>query len=355
MADPPTHDDEFVSFIKQRIDHKIKQFEKCTWESTQMKMTSIANERQETKKQIYSLLETATICSPSQQTQEFCQKMEAHLNDLASSAHCGFNKRIEVDDGVINISFEPLSTADVVPEGKTPETSSSIRRSSLQDSIHVAPPTLPSNRTKLEDRDTSRTVSGQRKRDRNSSGEPLHSKRRQKSDKRPTGVTPTPPEEIHENHQGLMCHTPPNWPIITRQSVGEEYLFEFPFESNRIWVLRCPLCPNQRFKLIGADIKWATKHNSKFNFWKVRDPQFQVRYPYINPPDRKPGAERQPDRTAPTPARPLSGGGQSNGPSRNHTPRQPNKADCGRGNQVVFQDDVSGVTQDGKIVKRKPS
>ncbi|KAF7541607.1 hypothetical protein G7054_g413 [Neopestalotiopsis clavispora] len=374
MADHPSQQDEFISTFKQQVNHKIEQLDQFNWETTQQKMMSLFKAPLDIKKQIHTLLQTMAIFSTSREIEEFSNRIKAHLDSAEKNSPWPCNSRIEVDGGIIRISFEPSSTVNIAPIARmelemTPSTQPGV----ALDTILVSPAvnhasSAPNDNSLPEDPKTSLTQLRDQQLVQDSDDEPLQRNRRRPTRRLLEHDSPPPAVEAPKKRRRLTFYDDEDWPTLrkshtyrsnlltTRSRIllhcskgGHEELVK-RFDNDQAYLVK-----NCIIEVAGANCKWAMKHNKKRKFNSPRTRKFESQYPHVDPPDRKAGRQRQPDQRLPTPAQADSGGGGSSNTSSPHSPRQLTKIDHGYGNDIVILDEVSGVTCDGKFVKREPS
>lgn len=253
MANPLSNDDEFVSGLQRRIEHKIKQLEECANGAAQEIMYSVVNEPVEIKKQILSLLETASLCAPSQEMQQFKESMKARVHLASSKALQCLNTRIECDEGIITVSFVPAQPARVVLGTPSPRANTG-----QQDSIKVATgrsgetANLPENARNEEeaDSDMAFTPSLSSESEAQDSGDEVLVPRGRENAaqaKRPAASSGHSKGEHPKKRRRLATEVEQPLTVLEKHQIGnDEYTFEFPYKSNRIWVFRCPICPEHR-------------------------------------------------------------------------------------------------------------
>lgn len=256
MADHPSQQDEFISTLKQQVHHKIEQLEQFNWETTQQKMISLFKAPLEIKKQIHTLLQTMAIFSTSRESEEFSHRIKAHLDSPKRNSPRPCNSRIEVDGGIIHISFEPSSTVNIAPIARMGlEMTPSIQPGVALDTIHVSPAVnhvspAPNDRSLPEDPKTSLTPLCDQQIVQDSDDEPLQRTRRRPARRLlANDDSPTPAVEAPKKCRRLTFYADEDWPTLRKSHVGkDEFVLEFPFKSDQIWVFRCPLCPEQTFR-----------------------------------------------------------------------------------------------------------
>ncbi|KAF3013026.1 hypothetical protein E8E14_008981 [Neopestalotiopsis sp. 37M] len=341
MADHPSQQDEFISTLKQQVNHKIEQLEQFNWETTQQKMTSLFKEPLEIKKQIHTLLQTIAIFSTSQKNEEFSQRIKTHLDSAEKHSPRPCNSRIEVDGGIIHISFEPSSTVNIAPIARmelemTPSTQPGV----ALDTIHVSPAvnhasSAPNDNSLPEDPKTSLTQLRDQQLVQDSDDEPLQRNRRRPTRRLLEHDSPPPAVEAPKMRRRLTFYADEDWPTLRKSHGGHEELVK-RFDNDPAYLVK-----NCIIEVAGANCKWAMKHNKKQKFNSPRTRQFESQYPHVDPPDRKAGRQRQPDQRQPTPARADSGGGGPSNTNSPHPPRQLSKVDRGYGHDIVILDELS--------------
>jgi hypothetical protein len=255
MADHPSQQDEFISTLKQQVHHKIEQLEQFNWETTQQKMISLFKAPLDIKKQIHTLLQTMAIFSTSRENEEFSHGIKAHLDSAEKNSPRPCNSRIEVDGGIIHISFEPSSTINIAPIARmelemTPSTQPGV----ALDTIHVSPAvnhasSATNDNSLPEDPKTSLTQLRNQQLVQDSDDEPLQRNRRRPTRRLLEHDSPPPAVEAPKKRRRLTFYADEDWPTLRKSHVGkDEFVLEFPFMSDRIWVFRCPLCPEQTYR-----------------------------------------------------------------------------------------------------------
>ncbi|KAK6209003.1 hypothetical protein LQW54_006751 [Pestalotiopsis sp. IQ-011] len=204
--------------------------------------------------------------------------------------------------------------------------------------------------------------------------------------------------------------------VLEKDQVGEkEYTFELPYRSNRIWVLRCPVCPDFQFKtnclaypynltkhykftdkggedaekrhrrfvkrfknnsaylvkncifeVMGADFDWAVTHNAQGGLSNMT-PTMAGRFAGIELPDRKPAKQApqqpQPTKAPSTAPKPSMPGQVQTVPDQENEarakpinpPRPPPRQEEADEIRVLGHYRVrASVTCDGKTVKVEP-
>ncbi|KAI0155952.1 hypothetical protein BJ166DRAFT_594159 [Pestalotiopsis sp. NC0098] len=419
MANPLPNDDEFVSSLKRRIEHNIKQLEECASGAVQEIMYSVVNEPVEIKKQILSLLETASLCAPSQEMQQLKENMKARVHLASSKALQSLNTRIECDEGIITVTFVPAQPARVVLGTPSP-TSNAGQQDSMKvasgrsgETVHL---TENSRNQEEPDSDMAFAPSSSSESEAQDSGDEVLVPRGRENTtqaKRSAAVIGHSRGENQKKRRRLAPEVGPPLTVLEKHEIGdEEYTFELPYKSNRIWVFRCPICPEHRlnancltnlstvrrhigswdsagryrqaqhrrlikrfnednsyliknciFEVMGADFDWAVMHNAKGEFSNInpRIEKIPAMFAHVEPPDRKP-AQRLPQ------LRPTKGAPRPSTPRRNPTVAdeevqvhaQPIKPSAPPPRQEEDEIRVLGhrvrspVTCDGKKVKVEP-
>lgn len=253
MANPLPNDDEFVSSLKRRIEHNIKQLEECASGAVQEIMYSVVNEPVEIKKQILSLLETASLCAPSQEMQQLKENMKARVHLASSKALQSLNTRIECDEGIITVTFVPAQPARVVLGTPSP-TSNAGQQDSMKvasgrsgETVHL---TENSRNQEEPDNDMAFAPSSSSESEAQDSGDEVLVPRGRENTtqaKRSAAVIGHSRGENQKKRRRLAPEVGPPLTVLEKHEIGdEEYTFELPYKSNRIWVFRCPICPEHR-------------------------------------------------------------------------------------------------------------
>lgn len=245
MANPLPNDDEFVSSLKRQIEHKIQLLEECASGAAQETMYSVVNEPVEIKKQVLSLLETASLCAPSPEMQHFKESMKVKVHLASGKALQCLNTRIECDEGVVAVSFIPAKPAEVVLG--TPSPAENTRQHEDERSRRLDEPGDEERQSEMSvDPSSSSEPELQ-----DSGDEPLIPRGREKTyqTKRPAASSGRSPDKNSSKRQRVTPEESRLLTVLEKDQVGEkEYTFELPYRSNRIWVLRCPVCPDFQFK-----------------------------------------------------------------------------------------------------------